>query len=95
MNNMESPLTQDELKIVAGTQNYYIKSWFYKDNEFAAEVYRADRYDEEDESTWELYFGQTELGAVLNAFMWMSNQEEELKKSGQDYITLHKDDMDD
>ena len=59
-NNLQDEDTE-KLKIEAGALNYYIRSWFYRNEEFVAEVYRADIYDEDIDETWELLTGKTEL----------------------------------
>lgn len=82
-----------ELKKEAAKSNYYILSWYYS-NGYVAEVYRADRHDEDKDETFELFDAETESGAVQLAYNWAVQQEIELAKIGQDYKTLHKDDDD-
>ncbi len=84
------PKSSSELKEIASTSNYYIQSWV--GNGWCSEVYRADIRDEEDDDTWELFSGTSELDVVQQAYNWMKEQELMLSKTGQDYKTLHKDD---
>ena len=87
---MNHKLNGSELKLLASESNYYILSWV--GNGWCAEVYRADKHDEEDDDTWELFNGDSELEVVQLSFKWMEEQELIHAKTGQDYKTLHKDD---